>query len=132
MIVVRAHRAYCKCEFREGACRKCAYCKCAFVAARRRANARFPGVARTDPKGKNATGSVVELSYTAFASIRAHADQVFADLIEGTLNHLPSREFDVNAVWPQLAGTRRHGPGPSAPWPQPAIPWRVAPPSVSS
>jgi hypothetical protein len=89
-------------------------------------------VARTDPTGNSAAGSVVELSYTAFAYKRAHADQVFADLIEGTLNHLPSREFDVNAVWPQLAGTRAHGPGLSATSPQPAIPWRVAPPSVSS
>ncbi|MGH3756167.1 hypothetical protein [Actinophytocola sp.] len=120
MIVVCADSACCN-----GVC-----CNGAFVAARRRANARFSVTARMDPK--RATGSIVEVPYAAFASRRTHrtggrliarrvkrlnrkaaaqgrgnavADQVFADLIERPLNHLPSSEFDVNAAWPQLAGT---------------------------
>jgi hypothetical protein len=73
-------------------------------------------------KVKRATGSIIEVP------CHAVADQVLADLIGGRLPHLPSREFDANAAWPQLAGTTQAPTGPSAPWPQPAQ-WRAAPPS---
>lgn len=64
---------------------------------------------------------------------RGHAviEQVFADLVDGPLAHLPSSPFPANAAcWLQLAATAHALTGRWAPWPRPDTPWPAVRPSA--
>jgi hypothetical protein len=57
-------------------------------------------------------------------------EQVFADLIDRPLAHLPSAAFNANAAWPQPAVTAHALTRALAPSPPPATPRPAAPPST--
>ena len=65
---------------------------------------------------------------------RGHAavDQVFTDLINGPLNHLPSSAFEADVARPQSAATAQTPTRAVGTLPQPVTPWRAAPPSAPS
>jgi hypothetical protein len=72
------------------------------------------------------------LSATEQGAASGHADEVFADLINGPLNHLPSSAFEANVAWPQSAATAQAPSRTVGTLPQPVTPWRAAPPSAPS
>jgi hypothetical protein len=65
---------------------------------------------------------------------RGHAavDQVYIDLVNGPLNHLPSSAFDAHVAWPQSAAAAHAPTRAVGTRPQPGTPWRTTPPSAPS
>ena len=70
----------------------------------------------------------------AEAHHRGHAivEQVFADLTDGPLAHLPSGHFPANAAWLALAAICDNLTRAAAPWPAPRSPKPAARPSAAS